>query len=730
MLSDRLNSAPRIVALALAFLILGLLAPTLTATPADDENTASGTKNGEKEEDDRYVVHDEVFVDEEAPEIPGSSTIAAKLPLALAETPISVDEITAERIEQRGSFVLGDALKSAAGINVQSGNGIFDVFTIRGLDSSANGLILTDGAPEPQTAFYQLYNVERVEVLRGPASFLYGGFSMGGAVNLVRKQPTDGNFVRLGLRGGSFQTFQGTVDANYLSEDGSWGARVNAQWLESDLYRDNVPMENFAVNPAFLFRVSERTTVHVNLEAIDTDAVPDAGIPLFFDGQGFSVPNVRRRESYNAPFSTSEQEVGRLQIDVETRFSENFRLRNKTFFRRLDWLSNSTILNGILPNPADGSLAVSRSQLVLDDEQTFVGNQIEALWRIKSGRVSHNLIFGLELAELADEFTFDVGFLPDIALFNPVETATEPLFIIPGQSFGADTTATVIAPYVVDQIRFSDKFQLTLGLRFDDIDFEDKVFGIKRDDSEASPMAGFVYSPSERVSIYANAGSAFSPPSTFAAGAGNREPEESEQLELGLRTSSADGRLNASVAVYQLDRTNVAIPDQTGLPRQTGEQRSEGVELELSAELLPGLDLRFAYTYTDAELVEFTEQIFVFDPATFQVVPVTVDRSGNAVPWAPENIVQLWLSKGFDGGFGIAGGGRYIDEQWIAADNAFAVDDHVLVDAVLWYGQNDWRLQLNLDNLTDEETFTRVFNSSSVVPAAGFEASLGLRFGF
>ena len=300
---------------------------------------------------------------------------------------------------------------------------------------------------------------------------------------------------------------------------------------------------------------------------------------------------------------------------------------------------------------------------------------------------------------------------------------------MPLLAFGADATSTVVAPYVIDQIHFSEKFQLLLGLRYDDIDFEDDAIGLQRDDSKASPMIGAVFSPRETFSIYVNAGQAFSPQSTFVVGE-SRDPEESDQVELGFRAARADGKLRGSLAFYRIDRDNVAIPDQTGVTQQTGSQRNEGLELEIAAELRPGLTATLAYARTDAELTEFTDQSFFVDPATGQVIPFTIDLSGNAAAWVPENVVSLWLSKSFDSGWGVAAGGRWVDEQFTSEDNAFAIDDFFMVDAVVWYGQSPWRFQVNLDNLTDEETFTRVFAGNSVIPAPGFTARAGIRYGF
>jgi catecholate siderophore receptor len=707
--------------LLLALLLLATVTPAARADNAVTPTEATAADDGTP------IIHDEIFVEESTPEIPGSSTIAAKLPLALSETPMAIEEVNRDTLELRNSDVLGDALRYTAGVNVQSGNGIFDVFMLRGLDS-ADGVVMIDGAPEPQTAFFQLYNVERVEVVKGPSSFVYGALAMSGAMNLVRKQPTSGNFGRFGLEGGSDGFLQGTVDANH--DGGTWGFRLNGQWLEQDGHRDH-PSELSAVNPVFVVRPIERTAVHVSVEAIDFEAMPDSGLPVTFDVFTLAswdglppliVAPVDREQSYDAPFSFVDQQTLRFQVDVESRVSENLVVRNKTYYRGLDWDSSSTILNGF--NPLTGG--VSRSQILFNDEQTFVGNQLEAVWR----KGVHNLLFGVEVARNTDEFRFDLGYLPDIDLYDPVEFA-DGTFVIPGFGFGTDAEATVVAPYVVDQMRISDKVQITLGLRSDSIDFEDKLTGIKRSDSEVSPVAGIVFSPRESFSIYANAGKAFAPPSTFVVGEA-REPEESEQFELGVRGRGE--RFGYSLAAYRLDRENVAIPDTTGVTRQNGAQRMEGLELELFAEFRDGLTATFNVTYTEAELTEFTEQIYLFNFETGDFMPITVDRSGNAAPWVPENMASLWLSQTLDSGWTVALGGRYVDEQFIAVDNAFAVGEALMADAVIAYrpslGRAPWGFQVFFNDPATAEIYTRVFSSSSVLPAAGFTASAGFRYEF
>ncbi|HEX5719447.1 MAG TPA: TonB-dependent siderophore receptor [Thermoanaerobaculia bacterium] len=702
----------------LVIAILLVTAPLLAQEPPAEEPTPTTT------------YEDVLFVEGSLPNVPDSSTIATKLPTPLQQTPASVGVVTEWLIEEQGSSVLGEALQNVSGVNVQTQSGVADFFVVRGFDSIANGLVLVDGAAEPEISFYQLYNIERVEVLKGPGGFLYGGNPIAATINMVRRQPEPGGFLGVGLSAGSFGAHGGSVDWNQGGE--TLGFRLNGLWNEADGYRDRAS-EVRAVNPGFTWRPDETSSLHLNLELLDTSFAPDSGLPLVTDFfQPGSAPriasdiaDVPRTRSYQSPYDLSDQETRRVQADYQSELSDRLTVRNKAYYRRLDWDSDATIFNGVFPT-ATGGLAVSRTLLLLDDTQEFLGNQLEAVLRAETGGVTHQLLAGIEVARLTDQFTLDVGFLPDIDLLSPVETAQGPVFLIPGQSQAADASSLVISPYVADQIALSDKLQVLVGARFDSIDYEDDVTATSREFSKVSPTLGVVWTPVAPLSLYANAGRAFAPPSSRVVG--ERQPEESEQIEAGIKTELWKGKAQATFAVYDLQRENVAIPDRTGITRQTGSQRSRGVELELAAEPLPRLRTFFSYAYTDAELTEFAELILVgFNPPTF----ATIDRSGNRPAFAPEHLANLWVSKRFGNGFGAGLGWRYLSEQFIAEDNAFELEDTFTLNAALFYDLGDWSLGLHLENLTEEETFTRGFGSTSVIPVPGLtvQGNLAYRIG-
>ncbi|HEX4955546.1 MAG TPA: TonB-dependent siderophore receptor [Thermoanaerobaculia bacterium] len=659
-------------------------------------------------------------VEASLPYAPSSNTIATKLPTDLKWTPAIIGVVESPVMDERNARILGDALASVAGVNVQTGAGVFDFFVLRGFDSLSSAQVLTDGAPEPEATFYQLYNVERVEVFKGPASFLYGSNPLSGAVNLVRKQPIPVGFARFEVGGGSFGTLEGEVDAGTALGSDAASFRLNGMWRESDGFRDGKESSVWAVNPAFTFLPSEATTINLNLELASSDFVPDGGQP-FNPGRGGRLFPVSRELSYDRPGDFSEQEATRAQLDVQHRFSGRFSLRNKAYYRGLDWQTAGTLLLDVREVPFLGTV-ITRGASTLDDDQRFFGNQLEAIYWFETGSVRHRLLAGVELFEGRDEYTvtFDTVDLVDPeanVLPFPVPPAGVPDMV-------GDTRTRVLAPYLIDQIIPSERWQILLGARFDSIDFEDEVSGTERSDDQLSPMLGVVFQPVPGTSLYANVSEAFAPPSPRVVG--ERRPEESRQVEVGIRQKLFGDRLSATLAAFEIERENIAIADDNGFTQQAGDQRSRGLELELAGDLTPDLSLLFSWAYTDSELTRFNEVFQVPGPAG--PIVFVVDRSGNRAPFAPEHLGTLWLSYRLAGGFRLGGGGRYLSDQFIAEDNVHEIPGYFLADAALSWSRNDLVVSLNGRNLTDEDYETRAFGSLSVIPAES--RSFSLRVGY
>jgi iron complex outermembrane receptor protein len=646
---------------------------------------------------------------------PPPSTVATRMPTLAQDLPLSVATVGRPLLDEQGALVLGDALENVSGVNVATGFGVFDFFVVRGFDSLTGGLVLTDGLPEPESTFYPMYNVRQVEVLKGPGSFLLGGNPLAGAVQLDRKQPQAKTFANAVVGYGRYDTFETSLDANAATADGRLAARVNATWQGTEAYRDLPGGSTKGVNPTLTWRPDPKTRLFLDYEFVRSDWPPDTGIP-FVGESGEDLAPVPRTRSYQTPYDASTQDVTRARFEAERRLSDSLVLRNRLYFTELAWDSDGTLVNGAYPFP-DGRTYVVRTLVLLDDRQQLFGDQLELGASFATGSVKHDLLAGFEIRSQKDRFTQDVAFLPPIDLLDPVETAQPPFTTVPPLGQRGDSSALTLAPYAVDRLRLASRLQAFVGARLDALHYEDPLNATDRDDTRVNPMLGLSFSATRDLSLHASWGTASAPPSTQVVGP--REPETSWQAEVGAKLSLAGGKGKGALAVYQLERNDIAIPDSTGLSRQTGDQRSRGIEVDLSARPSPGWVTTASYAYTDAELTRFSELV-PLQPPDF----VVIDRSGNRAPFAPRHIFSLWTSKDFGRGLGAALGVRCLGDQFISEDNRYAIPGYTTLDAMLSFERQRLRLQLNLRNLTGAEYSTRGFGSVSAIPSRPFEASL------
>lgn len=673
-----------------------------------------------------YISKDTVVViGERIGQIPRTNTTAMKLPVALRQTPASVSVVTNALLDNQAAIVLADALKNVSGVNTQSGYGTFDYFVIRGFESLTNSLVLTDGAAEPEVTFYNLYNIERLEVLKGPGAFLYGGNPLSGTVNLVRKQPIFRNFLHAAASFGQFNSTYNTVDAGVASFSSGAAFRLNGLWQKSDSYRDDKRNDNFSLNPALTLRLNEHTSFTFNYEYVNSEYAPDTGLPLVNN----QIPNVPRTNSYQLPSDNSLQKISRARFDFETQLSRRMTLRNKFYFTDLDWQSEGTLIQGAIPMP-NGNAVVLRTLTDLDDRQKLLGNQLEAAFNFNTGNVRHQLLAGLEWSRLNDEFSINIGLLQPVNLLPPQTPAVGSTFFPFMTTDGRNVT---LAPFFVDQIAFSEQWQAVIGARYDRFEYKDSrqlfsqqigAFNVptKREYKKASPLLGATFSPAPNWSLYANVGKAFGPPSTQTVG--DLQAEESNQIELGAKSQLWNGKLNATLALYRIKKDHLTIPDYSGLVYNLGRQKSHGFEFEMTLEPIRHWQTFVTYAFTEAELTEFEEDVLVPTP-TGQTV-VRFDRSGNAPAFAPKHIFNVWTNREIKQRLGLGAGARYLSRQFIDEDNAFKIDSIFLVDAMLYYNLGPMRWSLNAKNLLDTKYETRGFGAASVIPGNPFAIYGGL----
>ncbi|MDE0021670.1 MAG: TonB-dependent siderophore receptor [Candidatus Poribacteria bacterium] len=658
------------------------------------------------------------------------SSIAFKTPLSFLETPLSVGVVSSGLLDSQSAVGLGDALKNVSGAQAQGGFGVFETFLIRGFESLSSGLVMTDGSPEPEVGFYDLYNIERVEVLKGPGAFLYGGNALSGTVNLARKKPTGDTFAHFRFGYGQFNTRGAAADFGW-GEDTPISVRLNTMWEQSDRYRDDKESGAVAVNPSFLYELDESTTIGAELEYSFVERKSDAGIPLIPDmmlGQGNSLlpntlPDVPRTTSYQSDADMSEQTTLRAQLNFETKLSDRFTLRDKLYFTDFKWDSAGSLFAGF--GLDRGVVDAYRVLTELDDAQVVIGNQLEALLSVKTGPVPHEFLIGLDAARWTDEFTIDVSAISPIGVYDFVTFPIDPI-PLPQQSQAADASSLILAPYVVDRLNLTEDIQVFLGARFDSISYEDPITETERSYSQLSPLAGAVYPLSESGSVYASFSQSFAPPSARVVG--EPEAETAQQAEIGTKHLLMDGKAQISLALFRMEK-DIQLPDDSGVLSQTGTQLSQGAEIDIAAELKPGWTAMIAYAFTDAEYTELIRTL-PFPMPDGSIVPTNIDYAGNTPQFAPSHLLHLWTEKRLENGLGVSAGWRYVGAQFIAPDNAYELDGYSLLDASAFYEYEGFRVRLTGKNLTDVEYEMWGFGGLSLIPGNPREAFLSVEWGF
>ncbi len=690
------------------------------------------TNNLYAQETKIYTVEgDSIFIEavRERP-IPKFSSTAAKFDIDLQEIPFSVGVVNNSLIQNQNNSNLGDALKNISGVNTQTGFGVHDYFVIRGLNSLDNSLILTDGTPEPEVTYYNLYNVERVELLKGPGAFLYGSNPLSGTVNIVRKQPLFRNFIKVNTAAGQFAAYRGSIDAGLSNLDAGLAARINILYEKADNYRDDKENNVLAINPAVTWALKNNAALNLNFEFIVSKYKPDSGLPLLYDPlkqQLNKIPDIPATASFQSPFDFSDQKIVRLKLNFDKKFNQLLSFQSKLYYTRLDWQSKGTLLNGAFPTAA-GPVSVNRSMSDLEDIRNLIGIQNEAILSFSTGRFEHKLLTGFEWNILQEDYTYDIApGIPAINLHNPVETSMESQIMMYPYLRGK-VTNQVIAPYIMDRIAVFEQLQVTAGLRYDIIKFENKAENYLADRSynNLSPLFGINYSPVPKITFFANSSRAYAPPSSQVIG--EQKAERSRQYEIGVKQRYFDGLLNIDLAYYDLQKDNIAIPAMDGISRQLGDQQSKGIELDIAAEPMNNWFTFISYTYSDIKLTKFFEKVTVGTDQYGMPIEFVFDRSGNIPAFTPKHMLNIWSTKEFENGFGAGCGLRYLSRQFIDEDNVFQIDKALILNANIFYKLKNWQLGVHLKNINNEKYYSRGFGASSIIPANPRTVSVQLDF--
>lgn len=647
---------------------------------------------------------------------PANATGALKLDIPLLETPQAVTVVSEQLIKDQHAIKLEDLLTNVAGISTGGYYGSYDQFRIRGFDASYK--TYWDGLRGDSGTAPEMFGMERVEVIKGPASGLYGNAPLGGLVNIVSKRPTYDTDAEVGMSVGSFNTYEAAVDANsplYTpgsgNADGKSGVygRIVGLYRDSDTFISHSEKERVYIAPSVLFQISEDTKFTF-LGSYTHDDLTES-MPLPAAGTVFSNPNghIPLDRYIGIPGQGNNVDFERLRLgyDFSHRFNNTVSLRQNFSFTHIDqeW---DRLYYPQFSGPWDGK-NLTLYPYSYDDSSDRTGVDTGLDFTFDTLAVKHTATVGMDYYYQTGAFRGAYSGPVTIDVFNPNYNQVVPKPATLGAK--TDTGSDVFGFYAQDHMKLAESVSLTLGARFDS--YQDAV----TDDSETafSPKAGVTYEFVKNIAAYANYSKSFEP-QTDPLGAALK-PIQGENLEGGVKYSGYDGKWTGMASIYQLTRSDAMIATGTTSYVLAGEQRSRGFELENTLELLPGLDITTAYTYADAEI---TKDKYI--------------KEGTPLMGVPENTLSAWakytIQDGLFKGFGFGLGGRCVSDQSGDLNNTFNLPAYAVLDAALYYEKDKFSAQLNFKNITGEDYFSGSYNEFYVRPADPFNVTASASWKF
>lgn len=644
----------------------------------------------------------------------GSGNSATKLDVPLRDVPQAVQVVSKKLIREQGALEMKDVLRNVSGVVPAQGEGRRDQFYIRGFDATRDTLV--DGMRDDSLYFRDLGNIERIEVIKGPAAVLYGRGSAGGLINRVTKKPSHQTVREAALTLGSYQLRRLDVDLG-----GALGSqadfRLTGAYEAGDSYRDIVHSERSVLAPSIAWSAGKNTSFLLQTEFLHQRRTPDRGIPSL-NGVPAAVPV---SNFYGEKYDYATTDARNARFNVEHAVNDKLTLRNNFQYSTLTLDAVNTRTLGLTA----GNTQVRRQITYFPQDQTNYLNQTEAVYKLDAGPIQHTLLAGVELGNQTASRLVGAANASSVSLQTPQHIAVMPnlasLPIVIDSSFKADT----VAAYAQDQISFGQHWKTLAGLRFDRFKQtqDDHRTGLvqNRTDSEWSPRVGIVYQPNDAHALYGNLSRSFQPVGNDLFYNGKDfaqiKPVESLQQEVGAKSEWYGGRLLSTVALYQITQRNAITKDPTdpaGLRQvQTGEQQSRGFEVDVSGTVLPGWKVFANYALNIARITQSNN---------FKV--------GNRPANIPKHSGSLWTSYELGHGFSIGGGAFYVSDRYAVEDNTVNLPSYVRVDAMLAYKAKDWEAGLNLNNLTNRTYYESANNNHQIQPGTPRSAMLYVRATF
>jgi catecholate siderophore receptor len=649
------------------------------------------------------------------------TTTATKTDTPLRDTPQSVSIVSRQLIADQAMQSMADVVRYIPSITMGQGEGHRDAPTIRGNSSTADFFV--DGVRDDAQYYRDLYNVERVEALKGSNAMVFGRGGGGGVINRVSKEAGFSPGRLLTLQGGSFEHRRGTVDVDHVLTP-RIAARLNGMYENSGGFRDAATLERSGVNPTLSIAAGANTSVRLGYEFFRDHRNVDRGIPSFRNG-----PSGAPLETFfgNPDASYADAQVNSATATLDHATAAGVTIRNRSRFTHYDKFYQNVFPGGAV-NAAGTQVNLSGYNNAQTRANLF--NQTDVTFGLASGRVRHTMLVGVEVGrQVTDNFRntayFD-GTATSLAVpFANPTVATPVRFAQSATDANNHVVANVSATYAQDQITLSPRWQAIAGVRYErfDLRFHNNRDGndLGRDDHMLSPRLGIVFKPLEAMSTYASYSMSHLPSSgdqfsSLTATTETLEPEAFRNYELGAKWDVRHD-LALTAAAYRLDRSNSTARDPNDAARtvQTGRQRTTGYELGVTGALTARWQMSGAWARQRATIMSAT----------------TAGRAGATVPLVPRSMMSLWnryqIASRVGGGVGVI----WQTRTYAAIDNSVTLPGFTRVDGAAYVGlTRDLQLQLNVENVLDRDYFPTSQGNNNIMPGAPLTVRLGMTAGF
>ncbi|CED71630.1 MULTISPECIES: TonB-dependent siderophore receptor [unclassified Aliivibrio] len=601
------------------------------------------------------------------------------------DVPQAVSVVTKTEIQDRGAVRLVDALDGVAGVNNTLGEGSRDQFVIRGFDALND--MYRDGMRDDGTlqSYRSLANIERVEVVKGPAGALYGRGSAGGIINLVTKRANGDNFTSVNGSVGSNSQFVGQID-NSMAITDKVNGRINVEYRQADSYVDHVDSNDFFIAPTIRVLPAEGHVIDLDVEYAHQELVPYRGVP----SKNGKPVDVSSSTFFGGTNDYQESDNIRLAVNYEWQLSNNWIWTNRASYSHIELEQKGTRQGTVTGDKV--------SQTVNNfgyDPRTTTTVQSELVWETESNQ----MMIGADYNQINIDLTLASDkTLPPKDIYDPVVGPTPD----PGFKPFRDNTTTTTGVYIQDVYTFGD-LSVIGNVRYDSMDLEQQKAGAAKenlDDNKMSYRAGLVYRLNDDMSVYASMARSWQLPySGIYINPKLAEFFHTDLKEVGAKAYLLDDALMLNAAIFQIDQeqpqTNV-----DGDVINKIEARHQGIELEARGQFTDKWDISVGYSYLDAEDKE----------------------TGKKPNDVSDHLFSLWSTYQLGDNWRLGGGVKYVGDRYAGNDEAVALGDYTTVDLMAAYTTGRHKIQANAYNVLNEEYILGATNGKSGLNQIGYGA--------